>query len=283
MRIVDFILTAVVVAGVSSTALAQNSSSEQSAAADATATSRTTLTQIPPSAQLVAYSASKTSGTAAAQVPASTPVSPTSSGPADDHWFASAYLGSNFGGRGGTELRNDLGNETESNGGSTTSVNWGGDIGYVWSGIGAEFMANRAPNFDLRNTLLERQPTVSTYMANAIYAIPVSAHHLFRPFVSGGAGSVHIRSSIFKVDPSATPVADLNALETEDVSGSRFGWNIGAGLMAFNGPWGLRADLRRYKATNSTKLDDTLAGEFLNDAVSGISFWNFYFGVGFRW
>ena len=100
MRIVDFILTAVVVAGVSSTALAQNSSSEQSAAADATATSVTTLTQIPPSAQLVAYSASKKSGTAAAQVPASTPVSPTSSGPALAYGALDRLRG--FGYRGGS-------------------------------------------------------------------------------------------------------------------------------------------------------------------------------------
>ena len=56
-----------------------------------------------------------------------------------DSWFASAYLGSNFGG-GGSEFFN---NDIDIDRGSTASVNFGGELGYAWNGtFGAEFMVN---------------------------------------------------------------------------------------------------------------------------------------------
>jgi hypothetical protein len=284
MRIADFVITAAVVAGMSGTALAQNSSSAQPVAPDTAATSSTTLAQTPLSAELVAVGVVKTSGQAFAQAPAATPVSPSSSAPYSDHWFASAYLGTNFGSGGGTELLDNNGVEIDNNnGGSTTSVNFGGEVGYVWSGIGAEFMANYAPNFELSNALLDRRPKVSSYMFNGIYAIPVGTEHTFRPFVSGGVGSVHISADIFTIDP--TTVLNIATLGTERVSGNRFGWDVGGGLMAFNGPWGLRGDLRYFKATsdNTVVIGETIGDQFLREGLGGLSYWNFNFGVAFRW
>jgi hypothetical protein len=54
--------------------------------------------------------------------------------------------------------------------------------------------------------------------------------------------------------------------------------------MAFNGPWGLRADVRYYKAsTDNNLLNGTLAGVVFQRQLSGLSFWNANFGVAFRW
>jgi hypothetical protein len=203
----------------------------------------------------------------------------------EGHWFASAYLGSNFGGPNSTvqNLAN-LTNNSDIDTGSNASINFGGEVGYVFNGAyGAEFMANYSPNFELGNVLLVRRPGLATYMVNGIAAIPI---HLgdtrFRPFVSGGVGAVQLRSEIFTIDPTTNP--NVNTIGTTTENGSRFGWDLGGGLMIFNGAWGLRGDVRYYKATTENNISDTtIGGLFLHQELSGLSFWNANFGVAFRW
>ncbi len=222
------------------------------------------------------------SGTALAQPPSNAPAG--YSGPeTEGHWFASGYLGSNFGGP-SANVQTNL-NVSNVGSGSSASINFGGEIGYVWSGAyGAEFMANYAPNFEIGNVLLAQRPGVATYMANAIAAVPISIGNTrFRPFVSGGIGAVQVRSTIFVAVPSATAPSGT-ALATESDNGSQFGWDLGGGVMIFNGPWGLRGDVRYIKATTQNTLTDTtIRGIFLQETLSGLSFWNANFGVVFRW
>jgi hypothetical protein len=203
-----------------------------------------------------------------------------------NNWFASGYLGSNFGGAGSAALTNlNTGNTLNiDNNGSKVSVNFGGEIGYAFNGkYGAEFMANYSPNFSLTDTLLQRRPAVSAYMFNGIAALPLNGEHRFSPFVSGGVGWVHLHSTIFTIDPTLTNV-NINSLQTTTVGGSDFGWDLGGGLMAFNGPWGIRADLRYYRANNNNTISDTTVnGLFLHRTLDGISFWNANFGLAFRW
>jgi len=221
-------------------------------------------------------------GTVLAQAPSHAPAG--YSGPeTEGHWFASAYLGSNFGGP-SANLQTNLANVPVTSG-SSASLNFGGELGYVWSGAyGAEFMANYAPNFELGNALLAQRPSVATYMANGIAAVPISIGDTrFRPFVSGGIGSIQLRSTIFVVEPSSTTPSGA-ALGTMTDNGSRFGWDLGGGLMIFNGAWGLRGDVRYYRAsTNNNATDNTVGGLFLQQSLSGLGFWNANFGVAFRW
>src|SRR5262249_3794344 len=176
--------------------------------------------------------------------------------------------------------RNISGDEIET--GSKMSINFGGEIGYVFGGfVGAEFMANYSPNFELSDTLLQRRPSVSAYMGNALFVVPTHGEHRFSPFVSGGIGAVHMRSTIFTVDPGTTNV-NINTLQTENIGGTQFGWDIGGGLFAFNGPWGLRADVRYYKATTDNNISDiTVNNIFLHPELSGLSFWDAHFGLTF--
>jgi hypothetical protein len=93
---------------------------------------------------------------------------------------------------------------------------------------------------------------------------------------------MHLASTVFTVVP--VPGANLNTLATTGVSGTEFAWDLGGGLYAFNGPWGLRADVRYFKAsTGNNTSDTTLNGLFLHRDLSGLSFWNANFGVAFRW
>src|SRR5262245_14025529 len=120
------------------------------------------------------------SGTALAQTsaPPIVPNQPTSHEAYPDHWFASAYLGSNFGTAGTSNLDNL--NSLDIDNGSTATVNFGGEIGYVWGSWGAEFMANYSPNFEISDRLLQRRPRLGTYMVNAIAAVPIGTEHRFR-------------------------------------------------------------------------------------------------------
>ena len=202
-----------------------------------------------------------------------------------DHWFASAYLGPNFGGGGSAALTNT--NTGETIGGftnaSSVSINFGGEVGYAFGGwIGAEFLVNYAPNFSLNDALLTREPSVSAYMGNALFVVPTRGKTRFSPFLSGGIGGIHLQTNIFTVAPTATQV-DLSTLTTANVGGTQFGWNLGGGLFAFNGPWGLRADVRYLRATTNSNNDITLNGLFLQRTLSGISYWNANFGLAFRW
>jgi len=251
MRISDLVITVAAVAGLSATAAAQGPAQSANAA----------LAQQP-------------STTQAAHTQIDT----------NDHWFASAYLGPNFGSGGSVALTNPT-TGTTVNGfesGRDLSINFGGEVGYTWAGwIGAEFMANWAPNFQLNDALLSRQPSVSAYMGNVLFLVPTSGEHRFSPFVSGGVGAIHLNSNVFTVVPTST--VNINTLTTQNVGGSQFGWDLGGGLFAFSGPWGLRADVRYYRATTNTSNDLTLNGQFLQRTLSGISFWNANFGIAFRW
>jgi hypothetical protein len=138
------------------------------------------------------------------------------------HGFASGFVGSNF-------ARNA----------DESSTEFGGSVGYLWkSKYGAEFDAGFTPDFVPQNKILGVNPQINTYMANAIGAVPLGADGQWLPFVSGGVGGITLRSGLSSAD----------ALEPD---ASRFGGNIGAGLMGFSGMWGFKADVRYYRASGA--------------------------------
>src|SRR5215470_7244032 len=138
-------------------------------------------------------------------------------------WFASGFLGPNFGSGGSVALTNPNTGTTISGfeSGRDLSINFGGEVGYAFAGwIGAEFMANWAPNFQLTDALLSRQPSVSAYMGNVLFVVPTSGEHRFSPFLSGGVGAIHLNSTVFTVVPTTT--VNINTLTTQNVGGTQF-------------------------------------------------------------
>jgi len=253
MKLRGFVITAVVV-GLSGPAFAQTASGQQNAATPA-----------------------------AGQVAVVT--TPTNDNPRG--WMASGFIGTNFAGsRKGNDLAliEDLGNN------NSTSVNFGGQIGYLARGvIGGEFLADFSPGlggFD--NLLFKNPPNLNSYMFNLIAVAPFGGSHSYDPYISGGIGAVTISSEIFTVNPALAP--NLNALATDTINGTRFGWNLGGGVMAWSEKnWGFRGDLRYY-ATNSHNADivdldlnniDTV--EFTRLELSGIRYWKANAGIAFRW
>jgi opacity protein-like surface antigen len=154
--------------------------------------------------------------------------------------------------------------------------------------IGGEFLADFSPGlggFD--NLLFKNPPNLNSYMFNLIAVAPFGHAQSYDPYISGGIGAVTISSDIFTVDP--TRATNLNALATDTINGTRFGWNIGGGVMAWSEKnWGFRGDVRYY-ATNSHNTDVLLdlnnidEVEFTRLELSGIRFWKANAGVAFRW
>ena len=146
---------------------------------------------------------------------------------ARNEWLASGFAGSNFG------------NNAES-----ASTTFGGSIGYLWrSRWGAEFDAGFTPNFDLQSNFfgLGITPMVNSYMFNAVAVRPFGADEKWQPFISGGVGAISLRSGM-----SSDAVSTFG-----NPDATRFGGNIGGGVMGFLGNWGFKADLQYFRAAGS--------------------------------
>jgi|SwirhirootsSR3_FD_contig_61_133994_length_887_multi_7_in_0_out_0_1 hypothetical protein len=257
MKLTGFVITAAVFAGLSGPAFAQTGSGQQ------TATN-------PPVNQPVAYTSS------------------------DDlrNWMVSGYIGTNFGASRNTDRVELLDLENFDN--SSSSFNFGAQVAYLGRGvIGGEFLADFSPNNgSFNNVLFESSPNVNSYMFNLIAVAPFGHAHSYDPYVSGGIGAVTLNSTIFTVNPiltaAASPVQSVN-IGTESASGSRFGWDLGGGVMAWSErSWGFRGDVRYYRTTsnNTDVLDLNNIGDgsiFSRVELSGISFWKANAGLAFRW
>ena len=93
----------------------------------------------------------------------------------------------------------------------------------------------------MQNNLLGTgvQPDVNSYMANAVWAKALGEEGRFQPFVSGGVGAISLRSGLGVSNAVISP------------NDTRFGGDIGGGLMAFSGIWGIKADVRYLRASGT--------------------------------
>jgi len=188
----------------------------------------------------------------------------------------------------------NVGNYFEASGGALNevldvpinrSIAFGGQIAYVWqsTNLGAEFLADFAPTFKIPSLVISDHPSLSAYMFNAIYGIPVGHVGSFRPYISGGIGAINMSADLLTIDTNLIQ-------STISASQSRFGGNVGVGGFGYVGKVGVRADIRWFKANS----DNTLLGldidrsSLLDDAnriveLSGIKYWRSSLGVAFRW
>jgi len=211
---------------------------------------------------LAAALAIAVSTAAAAQTP------PTQTTPepvaANSHWLASGFVGSDFGADA-----------------DEAAVSFGGTIGYLWRGIlGPEFQANWSPDFDLEGSrsalVLGTEPFISSYMVNAIGAVPLGLDGQWQPYVSGGLGALALRSDALVTG------GERNEFEPD---ATRWGGNLGVGLMGFMGAVGFRGDVRYFRGFEENEIDPDLEpGEIVGRQIlSDLAFWRANIGVAFRW
>lgn len=203
----------------------------------------------------------------------------------NNEWIASGFVGGNFG-------QNSL----------SSSVDFGGTVGYLYRGIvGGEFLAGFSPRFKL-DRLVTGDTNINNYMANVIAAAPVGSLGEFRPFISGGIGAVTMSlnsNAVYPFGPAgANPIVNTaNNNSVFDPNAKHLAADVGGGLMAFAGRWGVRGEVRYFSAvgtTNSTTVINA-AGVPVNGAgtsgstfkdnslLNNVKFWRANIGVAFRW
>jgi hypothetical protein len=201
------------------------------------------------------------------QPPAAVPVAASApiAGPVQSHWLLTGFVGSNFSGNTVVD----------------PSPSFGGQIAYLWRGVfGGEAIADFAPGFNINNVFLAENPRMNAYMGNAIFAMPIGHEGQWQPYVSGGAGTVSLRAVVFNAF-----LPGVGGLGTTTSEQSKFGWDVGGGLMGFKGLIGFRADVRYFKTDTNLNLSNqtTSVGVFEDTLLTGLSFWRANIGIALRW
>ena len=255
MRVQQWVLTAALV---SIPVLAAAQATTTTTTPDSTSSTQTTTTTAP-------QGTSTTQTTTTRTTTSDADLDDIDSGPGG--WFASAFVGSDFG-----------------QSAAESSVDFGGALGYTSGWFGAEFLAGFTPNFQISNTLFVDEPQVNSYMFNLMAGVPMGSEKNWQPFVSGGIGTLTLRSD----DISGEGDNEFNENFASD--DTQFGGNIGFGVMGFAQNVGIRADVRYFRAFGDNALEDALnldPGTFDDDSriniLPGLDFWRANIGLAFRW
>jgi len=201
--------------------------------------------------------------------PTAVSTAPVYAGGIEDHWTLSGFVGSNFGASA-----------------TDHSLAYGGQIGYLWHGIiGGEVITEFAPTFKIDNVFFIEKPKVASYMANVIGALPLGSDGRIQPYLSGGIGGIQLRSTVINsIQTPAAPQDTAITIGTTTSNQTRIGTNVGGGLMAFTGKFGVRADVRYYRSSDSGGTTANTPADLLTQSVlSGLDFWRGNVGVAFRW
>jgi hypothetical protein len=161
-----------------------------------------------------------------------------------------------------------------------TAVDFGANFDYLHNGaFGVEFLAGFAPKFKL-DRLAGNDSDVNNYMANVIAAVPVGAFHAVRPFISAGVGALTLSQNT-----TTSNNAVVNATSALfQPSETHFGGDIGGGIMAFTGAYGIRADVRYFSSLghkNANSAAGAVPGTLLS-VLDNTSFWRANVGFSFR-
>jgi hypothetical protein len=190
------------------------------------------------------------------------------------HWIATGFIGSSFSASGDLPVQSDTGDG---------GITYGFNVLKMWGYAGAEVLADFAPTFKMASLALSDHPSVNSYMLNLIIKAPFGSEGQFEPYISGGLGWLTMSTTTFTVIGNTIQTASL---ATVNDTQSKFGTDIGGGFFIFPSKWGIRADVRHYRAStfDAEKLQNgTFANDFTQSLVSGLTFWRANLGVAYRW
>jgi len=237
-------------------------------------------------------------------------------------WIGSAFIGSSYnnnsasmpGGVSATAVSGAPSGGITTDTSTSSSLDFGFGVGYLWHGMaGAEFLAGFTPNFNMANSFVATgvTPNVNTYMVNAVGAYPIGADGRFQPYISGGFGGITLRGATAATGLTGGSAVTSTGNAVNDVFNpdeSRGGGDIGFGLNAFAGNWGVRGDLRYFHAfsnnssstststtttgstgttgtttgTTGTSVTSGSSGTVISGLLPGLNFWRANIGLAFR-
>jgi hypothetical protein len=205
---------------------------------------------------------------------------------ATPYWIVTGFIGSSFssGALNQTPLANRLLDTNTVDGG----LAGGAQLARFWgSYVGAEILADFGVS-QTTSRFLSTDPNLNSYMLNAIVKAPFGGVGRFEPYISGGLGAISMRSSTFTLVGDTTITGNLiPTLSTVNTTQTKFGTDIGAGFFAFANKWGIRGDVRHYRAStfDQDKLQNgpTFADDYTQSLLSGLTFWRANLGIAYRW
>ena len=178
-------------------------------------------------------------------------------------WLFTPFIGGTFGGSANvTDF--DLGDDFEDE--FNRKLSYGASLAYLGGGIaGFEIDFGYSPNFfgtdEDDSVNLVGDGNVTTLMANVIFSAPTGG---VRPYASFGGGLIKTRVDSFDQF-------------FEDVDQNSFGFDAGAGIMAFfSDNVGLRGDIRYFRALNNDDDDS------LDLSLGSFKFWRGTVGLTLR-
>jgi len=107
-----------------------------------------------------------------------------------------------------------------------------------------------------------------------MYALPFGTKTRYAPYASGGIGAMYLRGHL----------TDQFGNEESFQQRSAFAWNYGVGAAGYYGHWGLRGDVRYYRATSDGENPDfSTPHEVARGLLSGLTYWRWNLGLAARW
>jgi hypothetical protein len=193
-----------------------------------------------------------------------------------NHWVATGFIGSSFSANGDLPFLADT---------TDGGVTFGGQLAKFWGYGGLEIISDFAPTFKIQSLALADHPSVNANMLNLIVKGAWGSESQFQPYISGGLGWITMRTTTFTIIGENLPINNV-ALATVDNTQSKFGSDLGGGFFVFASKWGIRGDVRHYRAStfDAEKLNNgTFANDFTQALVSGLTFWRANLGLAYRW
>jgi hypothetical protein len=182
------------------------------------------------------------------------------------HWIATGFVGVNM------TMNVDFAESDDSD----PTLSYGGQIAYMWrSRAGVEAIADLGPAPGLDSVGFVIAPGgsrhVNAYMLNFIGGLPIGGHGRFQPYGSVGMGKIQFSGDVI----------DQNGFIANE-SETRWGWNAGVGTAAFYGHWGVRGDVRYYRAHGDDPENLDTTTDVAKSLLTGLSFWRANAGLAFR-
>ena len=182
-------------------------------------------------------------------------------------WFASAFVGSDFG-----------------QSADESSVDFGGALGYTSGWFGAEFLAGFTPNFQIRNQFFVDEPQVNSYMFNLMAGVPMGSAKNFQPFVSGGIGALTLRSDDLSGEGQQRFQRELRVGRHAVRREHRVRRH---GVCPERGHPRGRALLQGVRRQRARRRPEPRPGTFEDNSpiniLPGLDFWRANIGLAFRW
>jgi len=101
----------------------------------------------------------------------------------------------------------------------------------------------------------------------------------YEPYISGGFGAISIKADLFTA-PAANGTRTVVSADT-----TRWGGNLGGGFLGYVSRFGVRGDVRYFRASggdnfsNNRTVEENAAQAILSD----LHFWRGTLGLAFRW